>query len=80
MLIGMGLYKLGILSAERSKDFYRKMAIWSLGIGLSITIYGLYVNFQIDWGFPYSMFIGGEFNYWGSIGIASYCVFHNTNK
>lgn len=39
MLIGMGLFKLGVLSAERSVRFYATMAAAGYGIGLPLGIY-----------------------------------------
>ena len=39
MLIGMALMKLGILSGERSKAFYRKMLLIGYGLGLPIVLY-----------------------------------------
>lgn len=41
MLIGMGLFKLGVIQGERSRDFYRKLAIWALVIGGPLILYGV---------------------------------------
>ena len=70
MLLGMALYKSGILSAVHSRAFYIKSAIYSLAIGFPIVIYGMHMNFTMNWDFQYSMFIGSQFNYWGSLFIA----------
>ena len=70
MLVGMALYKWGVLSAVRSRFFYLKSAFYSLTIGFPIVIYGMYMNFTMNWDFQYSMFIGSQFNYWGSLFIA----------
>ncbi|MCK4676540.1 MAG: DUF418 domain-containing protein [Bacteroidales bacterium] len=67
MLIGMALYKLGILSAERSKSYYIKMIVPGLVIGFSLTSYGLFNFYKHDWSWEYSLFLGREFNYWGSL-------------
>lgn len=70
MLIGMAFYKWGILQAKRSTSFYvRGMAIGLL-VGLPIIIIGLVKNYQAGWTMEYSMFIGSQFNYWGSLFIA----------
>jgi uncharacterized protein len=37
MLIGMGLYKLGVLQGQRSSGFYLRMALVSYGIGIPST-------------------------------------------
>lgn len=70
MLVGMALFRWGVLSAERSRSFYLKSAFYSLIIGLPIVIYGLYMNFTMNWDFQYSMFTGSQFNYWGSLFVA----------
>ena len=70
MLIGMALYKLGVLSAQRSDAFYRKLMALGFGIGLPVIAYGVWSNFQAGWRLPYSLFLGGQFNYWGSVAVA----------
>ncbi len=67
MLIGMALYKWGVLDAKRSRDFYRRGFLWSIIPGLLIVIYGNIQNFEHNWEFEYSMFLGSQFNYWGSL-------------
>jgi len=70
MLIGMALYKWGILSAKRSKRFYAWTMILSFGIGLPIVIYGVVRDFAESWSLEFSMFYGWQFNYWGSLLVA----------
>ena len=67
MLIGMALYKWGVLSAKKSTAFYRRWLVLGLIIGLSLTGYGIYSNYQHDFSFEYSMYLGSQFNYWGSL-------------
>lgn len=67
MLIGMALYKQGILSATKSTQFYKKGMILSFLIGFPIVIYGMYSNLNADFSLEYSMFLGSQFNYWGSL-------------
>jgi uncharacterized protein len=67
MLIGMALYKWGILTAGRSREFYRKGFLYAFFPGLLIVIFGLVKNFENGWSFEYSMFLGSQYNYWGSI-------------
>jgi len=69
MLIGMALYKLGILTGERSNKFYTYMVVFGLIVGLPVVIYGIMRNFQADWSIYYSFFYGIQFNYWGSLFI-----------
>ncbi len=70
MLIGMGLYKLNILSALRSDAFYKKMMLYGFGIGLLLTGIGLYQNYQHNWACDYSFFLGGVPSFIGSLPIA----------
>jgi uncharacterized protein len=66
MLIGMGLYKLGVLSAQASARLYGGLIAAALLVGLPVVAYGVYWNFANDWG-PLSLFFGTQFNYWGSV-------------
>ena len=76
MLVGMALYKWGVLSAEKSTGFYTKGLIISSLIGFPVIILGLVKNFDANWSFEYSMFLGSQFNYWGSlfVGFAYICL------
>ena len=67
MLIGMGLYKLGVLTAERDTGFYRKLFIFGAVAGLALTGWGLYQNMSRGFPMEYSFFLGSQWNYWGSI-------------
>jgi len=67
MLMGMALYKWGVLTAQRSKKFYLNGMIIGFGIGIPIIIYGIIQNFAAGWSFEYSMFLGSQFNYWASL-------------
>ncbi len=70
MLLGMALYKWGVLSATRSKTFYIRLILFSLIPGLFIVVYGIHANFAAEWKMSFSMFIGSLFNYIGSLGVS----------
>ncbi len=70
MLLGMALYKWGVLSAERSKAFYTRMILIGLLVGWSIVSIGIWKNFEAGWKMDYSMFTGSLFNYMGSLAVA----------
>jgi uncharacterized protein len=70
MLVGMGLFKWGVLSAERSKRFYATLMVLGFAVGLPTIWLGVVRNFDANWFFDYSMFLGMQFNYWGSIPMA----------
>lgn len=53
MLIGAALYRTGIITGRWSAAFYRRLAVWGLGIGLPLSSAGLALmaatGFDIDW-------------------------------
>ena len=81
MLIGMALYKWGVLSAEKSNAFYYKLIAFCLIPGYAIVGYGMKTNIDAGFSMEYSFFLGSQFNYVGSllvslgyIGIVMLCV------
>ena len=74
MLIGMALFKWGVLTAERSKQFYKRLMLAGLCSGLPLVVIGVKFNFDRAWSFYYSMYLGMQFNYWGSLGIALFYI------
>ncbi len=66
MLIGMALFKQGVLTGERSKSFYAALIAIAAFIGGPLIALGIDRNFQTGWNMGYSFFMGGQFNYWGS--------------
>lgn len=40
MLIGVALYRTGVITGARSPAFYRRLAVWGFGIGLPLSIGG----------------------------------------
>ena len=67
MLIGMGFYKLGIVTGDRSPSFYARLFVIGLVGGLALVLYGVSRNLAANWAFSYSFFTGSQFNYWGSL-------------
>ncbi|MDE0135452.1 MAG: DUF418 domain-containing protein [Acidimicrobiaceae bacterium] len=53
MLIGAALYRTGIITGRRPAAFYRRLAVWGLGVGLPLSSAGLALmaatGFDIDW-------------------------------
>ncbi|WP_419918080.1 DUF418 domain-containing protein [Candidatus Poriferisocius sp.] len=53
MLIGVALYRTGVVTGERSRRFYERMAGWGLGVGLPLSGAGLVIvaasGFSADW-------------------------------
>ena len=70
MLVGMALYRLGVLSASRSASFYRRMAAWGLGLGLPVVAAGVWYNVTSGFAWEQSKLGGSLFNYVGSVGVS----------
>lgn len=70
MLIGMGLFKIGVFSAARSTAFYGRMLAIGAVIGLPIVAVGVAFRESIAWDVHLSFFAGDQFNYWASIPVA----------
>lgn len=66
MLIGMGLYKLGVISAARSRRSYLIMVALA-GVGMAVVAYGVRQRFAHEWEPFYSFFIATQYNYWASL-------------
>ena len=53
MLIGVALYRTGVVTGERPRDFYVRTARWGLGVGLPLSAAGLAImaasGFSPDW-------------------------------
>ncbi len=67
MLVGMGLYKVGVFSAKLSSRAYVLFIVVAVLIGLPVVLYGVHRNFAAEWKAEYSFFFGPRFNYWGSL-------------
>jgi uncharacterized protein len=70
MLLGMALFKWEVLSCGRSSRFYLRMALIGLVAGYMLSGTGVYLNFKDQWTMEFSMFLGAQFNYVGSVGVA----------
>jgi uncharacterized protein len=70
MLLGMALYKLGILAAKRTAGFYLGMLGLGFSIGLLLIKLGMNENSAHLWDGAFAFFYGVQFNYWGSIFMA----------
>ncbi|RFA32048.1 DUF418 domain-containing protein [Alkalilimnicola ehrlichii] len=70
MLIGMGLYKIGLLTGAVSPAVCRRLLLVGLLAGVPLVLLGVLRNYQQGWDVHYLAFFGREYNYWGSIAIA----------
>jgi uncharacterized protein len=70
MLLGMGLMKMGVFAASRSRRFYVWMVLLGYGIGLPLLIYDTYALIEHDFHYKHSLPSMYLFNYFGSILVA----------
>ncbi len=49
MLIGVGLFRLGIVQGQRDDDYYRRMAWWGLATGTTVTAAEFVLRIANDW-------------------------------
>jgi len=70
MLVGMALFKWGVLTAQRSNRFYLIMMIVGFAIGIPVVSFGVTQNFAAGWTMEFSMFFGWQYNYWGSLFVS----------
>jgi len=72
MLMGMALYRWGVLTGSRSRSFYVGMAVLGLAIGLPVVSWGVVQNFANNWTMEFSKFgPGAQPNYWGSFFVSA---------
>jgi uncharacterized protein len=67
MLVGMGLFKLGVFAASLPVKGYRWMIVAGALIGIPVILYGTYRDFASGWDFRYVFLYGQQFNYWASL-------------
>lgn len=68
MLMGMALYKWGVLTGARSRRFYTTLLVLGVVVGLPVVAYGAWQNFAHDWDVFYARFGPGYlFNYAASL-------------
>lgn len=70
MLLGMFLLKKEILTAKLSRAFYIRMSLIGLVTGYGLAAIGIWLNFKNGWTLEYSMFLGKQYNYVGSLAVA----------
>jgi uncharacterized protein len=70
MLIGMGLMKLGVFSAERSRRFYLWMCGLGYGIGLPLMVFDAMEMIRHQFSMSYELHGGGFYNMFGSLVVA----------
>lgn len=49
MLVGVSMYRRGVIQGGRPRSFYRRMALWGFGVGVPVTAVGVVVHAVDDW-------------------------------
>jgi uncharacterized protein len=70
MLIGMALFKLGVLSAARSRAFYLRMGVLGFGAGALLISLGLWRSFAMKWELLDFALVSQQLHYWGNLFVA----------
>ena len=70
MIVGMALYKWGILSNERSTRWYRRAFVGAGTAGLALILAGVWYRELVGWEAGYVLLLASQFNYWGSLLLA----------
>jgi uncharacterized protein len=70
MLLGMALFKLGAFHVQWKRRHYLSLITAGLLVGIPVVLFGVVQNFAKNWDVRYSLFLGAQYNYWGSYLIA----------
>ena len=70
MILGMILYKKGILSANKENTFYRRLFINGMLLGITLSAIGLYRAYAYNWNGIWYMTMGHYYNYIASLSVA----------
>ena len=70
MLIGMALFKSGFLLGQGTRSTTKKLLVIGGIAGLGLVYWGVWQNELAGHSLEYSFFLGNQWNYWGSLGLA----------
>ena len=70
MLMGMALFKLGVLSAARSRAFYLRMGSFGFGAGVLLIALGLWRSVATGWDLLDFVLVSQQLHYWGDLFVA----------
>lgn len=72
MLVGMGLFKLGVFSAKLPARVYGWFMALGLLVGIPVCAFGVHESFVHQWDLRQVFFLDYQYNYWGSLLV---CLF-----
>jgi len=67
MLLGMGLFRIGILSGERPSCWYATLTAGGFGVGVPLLLWGAHRSFAHGWDSRDYMRVGIHLEYWGNL-------------
>ena len=67
MLVGMALFKLGLLDGKGGFRWHRAVVGLSLMVGIPTTVIGAYFRLGVGWNSPSGIVVGSQFIYWASL-------------
>ena len=67
MLVGMGLFKQGVLSGTRSARFYAAMTALGFGVGVPLAWYASERGRRLGWDLADFMLVGTQLSYWSDL-------------
>ena len=70
MLMGMALFKLGVLTAARSRTFYLRMGILGFISGAFLNALGLWRSYTTGWDLLDFALVSQQLHYWGNLFVA----------
>ena len=70
MLMGMAVFKRGVLSNRASRGTYRRLLVTGMGVGLPLTAAGVWYRSAVGWDPLPVILVGFQFTYWGSLFLA----------
>ncbi|MFP8952768.1 DUF418 domain-containing protein [Natrialbaceae archaeon A-arb3/5] len=70
MIVGMALYKWGVLTNQRSTRFYRRLFAGGALAGLALILTGVWYRELVGWDTAQVLLLAHQFNYWGSLLLA----------
>jgi len=69
MLVGMGLFKLGVLTGTRSVRFYAALTGFGFGVGLPIAWYSAERGRALHWDLADFMLVRSQLEYWSDLAV-----------
>ncbi|NND95156.1 MAG: DUF418 domain-containing protein [Flavobacteriales bacterium] len=67
MILGIILYRTGVLTRKKSRAFYIRSIIIGFGVGILLSSIGYYRSFQNEWNGAWVMNVGHSYNYLASV-------------